>query len=140
MNTETIRTALMADEGLRLKPYTDTVGKLTIGVGRNLTDRGITKGESMVMLDNDIAECVNDLAASFPWFMPLDEVRQHVIVNMRFQLGAGGFRQFRKLIAAMERKDYPAASDSMLFSRWHEQVPTRSDRLIEEMRSGVVGG
>lgn len=138
MNTNTIRAALMADEGLRLKVYQDTLGIPTIGCGRNLQDRGITKGEAMVMLDNDIAECVNDLSASFAWFSALDEVRQHVLVNMRFQLGPSRFRTFKKLLAAMERKDYGAAADSMKFSVWADQVPNRANRLIEEMRTGVV--
>ena len=31
------------NEGLRSKPYVDTVGKVTIGVGRNLTDRGLSE-------------------------------------------------------------------------------------------------
>ena len=138
MNTDAIRSALMRDEGLRLKPYQDTVGKFTIGVGRNLDDRGITKGEAMVLLDNDIAECVNDLSASFAWFAALDEVRQHVVVNMRFQLGAAGFRKFKQTIAHIAAGAYAQAAESMSNSKWAEQVPNRANRLIEEMRSGAA--
>lgn len=46
---------LVRDEGLRLHPYIDSVGKLTIGVGRNLTDMGISQAETEMLLSNDIA-------------------------------------------------------------------------------------
>jgi lysozyme len=36
---------LVQSEGLRLEVYQDTLGIDTIGVGRNLEDRGITKEE-----------------------------------------------------------------------------------------------
>ncbi len=137
VNTNAVRDALIRDEGVRLKVYQDSLGIPTIGVGRNLQDRGITKPEAMLMLDNDIAECVNDLAASFPWFSSLDEVRQHVVLNMLFQLGPSRFRGFKKMLDAIARQDYAAASDAMRFSKWADQVPNRANRLIEEMRSGV---
>src|SRR4051812_27390106 len=41
VNRDALVNQLIIDEGLKLSPYTDTVGKLTIGVGRNLTDVGI---------------------------------------------------------------------------------------------------
>ena len=36
---------LIAHEGLKLQVYQDTLGIDTIGIGRNLEDRGITKEE-----------------------------------------------------------------------------------------------
>lgn len=138
MNAEIVKAALVKDEGLRLKVYQDSLGIPTIGVGRNLQDRGITKSEAMLMLDNDLAECVNDLTASFPWFAKLDEVRQHVVLNMRFNLGPSRFRGFRMMLAALERQDYAAAADSMKFSKWADQVPHRAARLELEMRTGVA--
>ena len=35
------RAQLKVDEGVRLKPYRDSVGILSVGVGRNLEDRGL---------------------------------------------------------------------------------------------------
>ena len=54
MNLADLRDQLIIDEGLRLRPYRDSVGKLTIGVGRNLDDVGISNDEAMVLLDHDI--------------------------------------------------------------------------------------
>ncbi len=45
--TNRLRQMLIRHEGLRRKPYRDTVGKLTIGAGRNLDDVGITREEAL---------------------------------------------------------------------------------------------
>ena len=127
---------LLLHEGLRLKPYTDSVGKLTIGVGRNLTDKGISKAEAMTLLDHDIDECVTDLA-TFPWFAGLDPVRQRVLVDLRFNLGPKGFRSFARTLASVEQGDYVTAGEQMLQSRWASQVSFRADRLARMMRSGL---
>jgi lysozyme len=56
---------LRRDEGVRLHPYTDTVGKLTIGVGRNLADMGISDAEATVLLQNDIDRTTVELNKNF---------------------------------------------------------------------------
>lgn len=127
---------LIRHEGLRLWPYTDTVGKLSIGVGRNLTDVGISREEAIELLNNDIDKAVAE-CATYPWFTTLDAVRQRVIVDMIFNLGARRFKSFKRLIAAMARGDYEAASVCMLDSMWAEQVGKRALRLAEMMRSGL---
>jgi len=128
---------LMAHEGLRLKPYTDAVGKLTIGVGRNLTDKGLSSQEAMLLLDHDVDEAVTD-CATFPWFVTLDSVRQRAIVDLRFNLGPGGFRLFKHLIAAMAQQDYTRAARELVASKWFGQVgPTRAAHLRAMLETGV---
>ena len=63
----TLKDQLIKHEGLRKKVYTCPAGKLTIGVGRNLEDRGITEEEALLMLDNDIAQ-VKGEASGFSWY------------------------------------------------------------------------
>lgn len=128
---------LLRDEGISLKPYRDSVGIYSIGVGRNLTGKGITSAEAMYLLDNDIEEAVTDLS-TFPWFADLDPVRQRVVINMRFQLGYSRFRTFKRMLAALARGDYHAAAESMTNSLWRKQVPTRARRLIAMMETGTV--
>src|SRR5678816_491026 len=101
---------LILHEGFRLKPYVDTVGKITIGVGRNLTDKGISRSEGLILLDNDIAEVVTDLAQSFPWFPHLDPIRQRVLMDMRFNLGPTRFRKFVSTLASVEAGRYADAA------------------------------
>lgn len=50
---------LIRDEGLKLKPYRCTSNKLTIGIGRNLDDNGITEAEARYLLHNDLGRAVH---------------------------------------------------------------------------------
>lgn len=127
---------LIRHEGLRLTVYEDSRGVPTIGVGRNLRDKGITDTEAMLLLEHDVNECLSD-CEMFPWFAGLDPIRQRVIVDMRFNLGPAGLRKFRNTLAAVERGDYQAASVGMLKSLWAKQVKGRAVRLAEMMRTGT---
>ncbi len=126
---------LKRDEGVKLKPYVDTVGKLTIGVGRNLTDVGISQEEADYLLRNDIAEAQTLLDRGIQWWRTLDEERQLVLLNMAFNLGPGLFG-FTNTLAAVQNHEWEAAALAMSHSKWAEQVGLRADRLIERMRTG----
>jgi len=130
-----IEEQLVLHEGLRLDPYHCTAGKLTIGVGRNLDDVGISRDEAMLLLQHDI-ERVKVPLEKLPWFNSLDPVRQKVIVDMAFNLGYAGLMGFKRTIAAIERKDYASASYEMMNSRWARQVGRRASRLAEMMATG----
>ncbi len=127
---------LTAHEGVRLKPYVDTVGKVTIGIGRNLTDRGISDDEAFFLLENDINASIIDLAQRYRWFIELDEVRQRVLVDMAFNMGGARLAKFKNMLAAVERGDYKAASVAMLASLWARQVKGRAIRLARWMETG----
>lgn len=132
----TLRREVMAAEGLRLKPYTDTAGKLTIGYGRNLADVGISTLEAEVLLDHDLADAEIACRKTFDWFALLNDARQCVVVEMVFNLGLQRFQGFGQTIAAIKQGDYPQASRQMLASRWAAQVGARAERLAEVMRVG----
>lgn len=128
-----LKQQLMHDEGLRLHPYRDTVGKLTIGFGRNLDDVGITREEAEIMLDNDIEQVRSELSR-FDWFEQLDSKRRDVIMNMCFNLGLPTLLKFENMIAALSAHQYQRAADEMLDSLWARQVGKRAERLAETMR------
>ena len=136
MSHDRLRAQLIRDEGRRLKPYTDTVGKLTIGCGRNLTDKGISLDESNILLDHDIEDAERDLRARFPWVDALDPVRLGVLINMSFNLGIARLAQFTQTLDAIRRGEYDSASVLMLQSKWAKQVKDRAARLAEQMRTG----
>jgi lysozyme len=138
MNRELMVAELERDEGVRLKPYNDSVGVLTIGIGRNLRDRGITREEAYHLLQNDLDEVEAQLADALPWWRTLDEVRQRVLCNMAFNLGIAKLLGFSLTLSRIERKEYEAASVSMLQSAWALQVGPRAKRLAEMMRTGEV--
>lgn len=137
LDLDALRAELRRDEGVRLKPYTDTVGKLTIGVGRNLTDVGITPEEAAFLLDNDIATALGSLATK-PWFNSLDPVRQRVLVNLCFNLGINGLLGFHRMIAALIQKDYERAAHELETSKLARQTGQRNVRLAHMLRTGTV--
>lgn len=135
---ETLIQLLRFHEGVRKFPYTDTVGKLTIGVGRNLTDVGLFQDEIDYLLSNDINRCIRDLRSHLYFFDSLDEVRKIVLVDMCFNLGIGGLMKFQRTLKAVEEGRYQDASFNMLDSKWATQVGDRAIRLSEMMRTGMM--
>ncbi|HEY2108231.1 MAG TPA: glycoside hydrolase family protein [Candidatus Binataceae bacterium] len=112
-------------EGEALHPYTDTRGKTTIGIGRNLSDKGISSAEMLMMFQRDYAEA-KDEAKAYDWYGSLNEPRQAVIVDMIFELGAAGFRKFNRMHQAIQVGDFHGAVAEMLNSAWAAQVPKRA--------------
>ena len=129
---------LELDEGCKLKPYYCTSGKLTIGVGRNLEARGISRAEAQFMLENDIVEVIGELDQLFPEWQELSEVRQMVLINMAFNLGTFGLLNFKRTLGYIKAEDWDNAADEMLRSEWAEQVGDRALRLSEAMRTERV--
>lgn len=130
---------LIRDEGEILHAYTDSLGYITIGVGRLIDKRrggGISKEESRYLLSNDIKAKSHDLDKRLPWWRDLSPVRQRVLLNMAFNLGIGGLLGFKNTLAAIREGDYERAERSMLASKWAKQVGMRANRLAEMMRKG----
>lgn len=122
---------LILHEGLRLKPYRCTAGKLTIGAGRNLDDAGISQAEALGLLTNDLGRVRRGLVAQYQWFPTLSPVRQAVMVDMAFNLGLLGIGGFPKFLHALRQGDWQAAATHMLDSLWARQVGQRATRLAQ---------
>jgi lysozyme len=135
MKPTDLKSMLVYHEGLRLKPYKDSVGKLTIGVGRCLDDVGVSTDEAYMLLDNDLLRC--ELAArKFHWYAQLEKPRQDVVLSMIFNLGLAGFLKFQGAIHLIETGHYDDAAKEMLDSHWAKQVGKRATELSELMRTG----
>lgn len=131
-----IRDQLKKDEGLVLRPYPCPAGKLTIGYGRNLDDRGISQEEAEIMLDNDITLAMIDLDKVLNTMPDIDlsEMRYAALVNMMFNLGLPTFKRFKRMLEALSKQDFRGAANEMLNSRWALQVGPRAERLAVLMR------
>lgn len=138
---EQMKQQLMRDEGSKIVngrhyPYTDTVGKTTVGWGRNLTDRGLSEDEAQLMLENDVVIAIGELVARFPWFEHLDEVRQGALVNLCFNMGSARLAKFHTTLGFLRAGNYENASISLLQSKYADQVGNRALRVAEQIRSG----
>lgn len=130
MNRDDLKADLLRDEGLRLKPYADSLGIETIGIGRNLRDVGISEEEARHMLDNDIARVVARLDAEFPWWKSRSESTQRALANMAFQLGIGGLEKFKTMLSCLQAGDYNGAKLAAFDSVWARQTPERAVRVV----------
>ena len=134
--TPTLIEQLIDHEGIELKAYKDTVGKITIGVGRNLDDVGISGEEAMILLKNDIQRIVDQLDEKLDWWRELDAVRQRALISMGFNLGIYGLLKFEKTLNALKNKRWVEASDEMMDSKWASQVGRRAEMLSQIMLTG----
>tara|TARA_X000001316_G_C912337_1_gene27389 strand:+ start:85 stop:573 length:489 start_codon:yes stop_codon:yes gene_type:complete len=148
---------LIQHEGLKLQVYQDTLGIDTIGIGRNLQDRGISDGEledmdipnieyvykngitevdAMILAENDIIIVEDELVRAHSCVEDLDSVRQLVLVDMAFNMGVPRLCKFKKMWAAIHESDFDNASAEMLDSLWATQVGNRARKLAEAMKTG----
>ena len=124
---------LVLDEGYRLKAYRCTSGKVTIGVGRNLDDLGISDAEAMILLSNDIDRILFECEKAFNFWEVLDNDRKSVLLNMCFNLGITGLCKFKQTLESIRTGNYELASRQMLESKWARQVGNRAIRLSKIM-------
>lgn len=129
MDLDRLVEELVRDEGERLRVYKDSLGIETIGVGRNLRDKGITKAESRFLLDNDIDECVADLG-NVPWFARLPESTQRGLLNMRFNLGPSRFWRWQTTLGYFARGDVQGGAQQFRTNRKYKaQIGDRFERI-----------
>jgi lysozyme len=134
MMTPALVNRLIRHEGMKLRAYFDSVGKITVGIGRNLEDNGISEEEAMLLLKNDLARVETLVCAAFPWFLSLSETRQEILMEMAFNIGVPRLMGFTRMLAALKRQDYEAAANEMMASRWASEVKGRAVELANLMR------
>jgi lysozyme len=121
---------LIRHEGLELKPYKCTSNKITIGIGRNLEDKGISKEEALILLENDIKEHIVFLEKLSFWDS-LSDIRKSVLIDMVHNLGQTGFLGFKKMLKAISENNFTLAKKEMLNSKWAMQVGNRAYELAD---------
>lgn len=142
--------SLKIHEGLRLSPYRDTVGKLTIGYGHNLeakplywlkTTVPIPKKVAELILDMDVDDALHSLDVYIPWWRQLDDVREQVLAEMAFNMGVddnpkNGLDSFTNTLRAIREGRWEDAKEGMIHSKWAGQVHSRALDLANMMLTG----
>ena len=123
-----LKEMLIKNEGMKLHPYQCTANKTTIGVGRNLTDNGITSAEAEQMLAHDMDNVFTDLDRNIPFWQSLPYNVRLVLCDMCFNLGIKRLLKFTKMLEAMEERDFELAGEELLDSTYAVQVKKRADR------------
>jgi lysozyme len=122
---------IAVDEGLRLKPYRCTAGKLTIGYGHNLDDLGVSRRVADLMLEEDAVIAKDACEKIFgEQFARWSENRQLGWLNLAFNLGQTRLMQFRNTIKAARGGDWTEVEKGLRASLWFRQVKSRAERVI----------
>ena len=128
--------SVIVHEGFSRYIYLDSVGVRTVGFGRNLDDRGISREEAEMLLLNDLETSTKE-AKKLEFYENLtSNNRRDVIVEMIFNMGLTRFKEFKKTIGYINQANYSAAADEMLDSRWAKQVGQRALTLSNKFRAG----
>ena len=117
---------LIEFEGLTTKPYLCTSGKTTIGVGRNLDDRGISEDEAMILLANDIKIVQEELQARWDWFEDLPPRPKLVMMDLAFNMGVPGISNFQNMLRDLQEQNWKGAAENLLDSKYAKQVGRRA--------------
>lgn len=137
------------NEGLRLFAYDDSTGlpvvpgfevcgHVTVGFGRALDVKGITKAEADYLFLNDLAdaeEAARTYLGEALW-QELNDPRRVAIMDMAHNLGPTGLRGFVRMKDALACGAYDAAAEELLDSTYARQVPARAARNAAMLRTG----
>ena len=145
MDIEKLKEEIKADEGYKNEIYLDHLHLPTFGIGHLITkdDEEYGKPVGTVIEQErvqkvfalDMAVTVDECKVLYPDFDDLPEECQHIIANMMFNLGRPRLSKFEMMKAAVDARDFNAAADQMVDSKWYTQVPNRARRLVDRMRA-----
>lgn len=141
-------------EGFRDKPYFDTVGKVTVGYGRNMEDNPLTVNEVRMLFNRvnwkskkdsedwaerlmraDLEKVSEELNATLAMWPQCSKDQQTVLIDLGFNIGIAGLMTFKGMLEAIDNEEPTIAAYELLNSRYARQTKTRAidnARLLAE--------
>ena len=145
MNIDKLREEIEYDEGSVNKIYLDHLGLPTFGIGHLVTEwdeeygfevgTDVSEDRCIEAFNRDIKTVLSDCNKLYSDFDELPEEVQLIIANMMFNMGRPRLSKFKGMKRGVDAKDWNAAADEMVDSKWYRQVTKRADRLVERMRN-----
>jgi lysozyme len=131
-----LKNLMVLHEGYEKYPYQDTEGNITIGIGYNLTSRGLPESWINQQYDDDIQYFYKRLNEDYDWFKDLSDIRKMALINMCF-MGYRKFQGFKRMIGCLARSDFKSAAYEILDSKWSTQVKGRAHTISQMIESNV---
>ena len=145
MDIEKLREEIEYDEGSVNEIYLDHLGLATFGIGHLVRKEDPEYGweggtpvdadRCVEAFNTDIETVLSDCKLLYSDFDDLPEEAQRIIANMMFNMGRPRLSKFKGMKRGVVARDWNAAADEMVDSRWYRQVTNRADRLVERMRN-----
>ena len=145
MNIDKLREELEIDEGVKHQIYLDHLGLPTFGIGHLVTEDDQEYGQEVgtevseervaEVFEQDVQITLDECKILYSDFDELPEEVQLIIANMMFNMGRPRLSQFKGMKRGVDARDWNAAADEMVDSKWYRQVTNRADRLVTRMRA-----
>ena len=148
MNINKLREELKIDEGVKYEIYLDHLGLPTFGIGHLVLESDeehgqpvgteVTEDRVNECFESDVEQVLSDCETLYSDYYDLPEEVQLIIANMMFNMGRPRLSKFKGMKRGVDARDWDAAADEMVDSRWYKQVTNRADRLVQRMRAVTI--
>ena len=145
MDIDKLREEIEYDEGNVQKIYLDHLGLPTFGIGHLVRESDpeygwevgteVSKERCDSVFNEDVKTVISDCYKLYPDFDDLPEEVKRIIANMMFNMGRPSLSKFKGMKRGVDARDWNAAADEMVDSRWYRQVTKRAQRLVDRMRA-----
>jgi len=145
MNLDQLRMELEYDEGCKYEIYLDHLGLPTFGIGHLVTEDDPEHGQEVgtavseerviEVFEKDVQVTLDECKKLYDDWFDLPEEAQLIIANMMFNMGRPRLSPFKGMKRGVDARDWNAAADEMVDSKWYRQVTNRADRLVTRMRN-----
>lgn len=139
---------LRLDEGFKEKPYIDSLGYPTIGIGQRIGPKNALLSNYQFTISKNVADVwMQEIALEYMGKLKNDsrinaalvkcnQARQDALLNMAYQMGVSGLSGFRNMLVLISNGDFGKASAEALNSLWARQTPQRAKRISDVIRTG----
>ena len=143
-NDKWVKDMIIQHEGLKTRPYKDSLGLWTVGVGHLIGDgktlppewnREFTKEEVMTLFDKDY-EHHKKLAEKLPGYSLANEKGRAALIDLTFNMGPGWASTFKLGVQALLKGDFKEAANQFIDSKWFKQVKGRAITVTNLLREG----
>lgn len=147
VNDDEVKKMIEMHEGKRNRPYQDSLGKWTVGIGHLIgdgstlppdMDRTFTEEEIQSLFDKDYRhhKAAAEKIEGYDKFNPIGKA---ALIDLTFNMGpswvtAKGFKRFEK---AAKEGDAALAAQSLRESKWYEQVGNRGPTIVGMIGNGI---
>lgn len=156
---ELLRSYISENEGEESKVYYDSLGIPTIGIGFNLErndariiieDLGVSYDQLLrneaelspeqiqFLFNRTIESSIQTAKKLFFEFDKILPARQIILIDLVFNLGETKLNGFRKMIYAVNKKDWSCAAFELQDSKWFSQVGRRGPRNVHGLKTGIL--
>jgi len=143
---ESIKQMVIANEGWRTKPYKDSRGLWTVGVGHLIGngktlpkewDRELTNEEVRQLFEKDFDEHLKQ-AQKTPGWDKANEAGRAGLIDLTYNMGGYWYTKFKKAAAFLKDGNFKDAALELKNSAWYKQVGGRAPVTISLISSGSV--